>query len=234
MYRESWMTYLHYKENGDMVDDEAFLVAHGETGVGQYDALWEKIEAEWYMAASDGMTKGESAEGGFEVSYHEYGDYLLFPLVKNVPTSGSITFAISQAHAGSAIELRANSATGVLLTSCALPEVSGDTTCVSCPFSYEQGLAWWTMSTDTVDLYLVYSAAADAGVVTSDTVAHDFLSFAPSPCLCFLESCSLSLLTFDSPPLPCQAQLEVANVISANLAEGTGLVRLDWLRIVPP
>jgi arabinoxylan arabinofuranohydrolase len=51
-YRDSWMVYTHYLENGEMEDDWNFLDAHGSTGVGQYDASWEQIEAEWYMIAA--------------------------------------------------------------------------------------------------------------------------------------------------------------------------------------
>jgi hypothetical protein len=37
-WRDTWMTYAHYRANGDIVDDWNFLNLHGATGVGQYDA----------------------------------------------------------------------------------------------------------------------------------------------------------------------------------------------------
>ena len=46
-YRDSWMTYTHYLANGDMTDDWNFLDRHGAAGVGQYDAGWPRVEAEW-------------------------------------------------------------------------------------------------------------------------------------------------------------------------------------------
>jgi hypothetical protein len=53
-YRDSWMTYTHYRENGEMVDDVKFLDQDaGRLGVGQYDARWERIEAEWFMNATN-------------------------------------------------------------------------------------------------------------------------------------------------------------------------------------
>lgn len=53
-YRDSWMTYTHYRENGEMVDDVKFLDQDvGRLGVGQYDARWSRIEAEWFMNATN-------------------------------------------------------------------------------------------------------------------------------------------------------------------------------------
>jgi hypothetical protein len=37
-FRESWITYVHYGRDGEMVDDWNFLALHGKTGVGRYDA----------------------------------------------------------------------------------------------------------------------------------------------------------------------------------------------------
>jgi hypothetical protein len=85
------MTYLHYRSNGDMVDDVAFLDAHGPYGVGQYDASWERIEAEWFMsAATDGVKKVEKHPGGgFAVAFAPVARggssaWISFPRVHNV------------------------------------------------------------------------------------------------------------------------------------------------------
>lgn len=48
-YRESIMTYVHFKENGELVYDQNLLDKHFDNGVGQYDATWYTIEAEWYI-----------------------------------------------------------------------------------------------------------------------------------------------------------------------------------------
>lgn len=92
-YRESYMSYLHYKDNGEMVTDTDFLRQHFATGVGQYDAGWKMIQAEWYMKA-DGVTKRESPNGGFEVRSVRDGGYLCFPNVVNLAKQKSITLRV--------------------------------------------------------------------------------------------------------------------------------------------
>jgi len=118
-YRESKMTYLHYKNNGDMVDDVNFLEKHYETGVGQYDANWDKIETEWYMGAENVM-KFECPNGGFEIQQIFNNGHLFFPNMANLSTKSSITFHVSSANEAKegTIEVRENSKEGKLLGSC--------------------------------------------------------------------------------------------------------------------
>jgi hypothetical protein len=58
------MTYVHYRNNGSMVDDTGFLATDNTTrlGVGQYSAAWAPIQAEWFTSG-DGLRKQETADG---------------------------------------------------------------------------------------------------------------------------------------------------------------------------
>lgn len=98
-YRQSYITYLHYKDNGEMVSDADFLDQHFETGVGQYNANWDKIEAEWYMASSK-VLKSECPTGGFEISNINDEGSLYFPNVKNMGAKKEIVFNISSKTSG--------------------------------------------------------------------------------------------------------------------------------------
>ncbi len=124
-YRESYITYLHYKDNGEIVDDVDFLKAHFSTGVGQYDAGWEKIEAEWFMASS-GIEKKENPNSGFEIQQVKNGGYLYFPNVRNLKKAASATFCVSSDNGGT-IEVRADNENGKLLGSVDVKKTAGPT-----------------------------------------------------------------------------------------------------------
>ncbi|GAL65633.1 xylosidase [Jejuia pallidilutea] len=122
-YRESYIAYLHYKNNGEMITDTNFLDAHFSTGVGQYDANWDKIESEWYMVAEN-IEKKESPNGGFEIQNITQKSYLLFPNVYYINDKRSITFYVSSLE-GAIIEIRANNSKGKVLASCNIPKTGG-------------------------------------------------------------------------------------------------------------
>ena len=122
-YRESYITYLHYKDNGEMVSDTDFLDQHFKTGVGQYDASWEKIEAEWYMAAKNN-SKRDCPNGGFEIQEISNGSYLYFPKVQNIEKFNQITFYASSKNGG-LIEIREGSVDGKLLGTCKVKSTGG-------------------------------------------------------------------------------------------------------------
>ena len=127
-YRESLITYVHYRANGDIVYDRNFMDAHSATGVGQYDAAWARIEAEWFMGLSDGPQKAEmpTGSGGFVITNLQNGNYLLFPNVMNLPTNAPLMLrAASGATGGSTVEIRENNATGTLLGICPVPATGG-------------------------------------------------------------------------------------------------------------
>ncbi len=100
-YRDSWMVYTHYLENGEMEDDWNFLDAHGPTGVGQYDATWEHIEAEWFMVGThvDKLQINHAANNtnaAFAVRFNNASSTLVFPNVVNLPVQGTMTLKLAQ------------------------------------------------------------------------------------------------------------------------------------------
>ena len=129
-YRQVSMTYLHYKDNGDMVDDDKFIQGFGKvpkgayylTGVGNYEANWEKIEAEWFFKKSGALVKKESPEGGFEIQNIQNNDFLYFPNVKGTSANCSLNFRVSSANnRGGQVEVHQDSETGPLLGRCKIP-----------------------------------------------------------------------------------------------------------------
>jgi len=151
-YRKSYLTYLHYKDNGEMVDDVDFLDAHFTMGVGQYDVSWDKIEAEWYMAA-DKIQKREGFYGGFEIQHVKNDGFLYFPNIKNMDKSSSITFHLSSVSGGT-IEVRANSKNGPVLGSAKVSGTGGFANYknISCNLSKTQGVN---------DIYFVFKGKSD-------------------------------------------------------------------------
>ncbi|MEM7473524.1 MAG: family 43 glycosylhydrolase [Planctomycetota bacterium] len=118
-YRESYMSYLHYKDNGEMVTDTDFLEKHFATGVGQYNAGWDSIEAEWFMK-SEGVAKRENRAGGFAIHCARSGGYLCFPNMAELEKQNQLIFEVSSAN-GARIEVRSKGPQGKLLGVCEVP-----------------------------------------------------------------------------------------------------------------
>ncbi|MGQ1783602.1 MULTISPECIES: family 43 glycosylhydrolase [unclassified Saccharicrinis] len=131
-YRESYMTYLHYTDDGRMVSDVAYLDAHFETGVGQYDASWDCIQAEWYMKAN-GAAKRECLTGGFELQNIQHGATLIYPNMANIQSQKSVKFHLASS-VGGVIEVRSGHANGKLLGKAIVKPTGGNDkyTYVSC------------------------------------------------------------------------------------------------------
>lgn len=133
-YRQCVMTYLHYKDNGDMVGDSNFMQntpktrkegIHYRSGVGNYSAQWKTIEAEWYFRI-EGAVKKECPAGGFEIQKITDGGYLNFPYMRSLKKGATIHFEVSCANAeGAMIEVRDGSPTGTLLGTCSVPSTGG-------------------------------------------------------------------------------------------------------------
>lgn len=115
-FRESYITYLHYKDNGEMVDDTNFLKKHFATGIGRYDANWDKIEAEWFMK-SEGLDKKESPNGGFEIRNIKNNSALYYPNISNLSDKKTIQFSVSSLNKG-CIEIRDKNENGKILGTC--------------------------------------------------------------------------------------------------------------------
>jgi arabinoxylan arabinofuranohydrolase len=120
-YRSTGLCYIHYRANGEMVADQ--LIA--EFGVGHYDAAWNKIEAEWFMAARH-VEKRENQGLGFDAVATSDGACLRFPKVRNLkPTAGICFYAACNNPAGCVVEIRSGGPDGPLLGRCEIPSTFG-------------------------------------------------------------------------------------------------------------
>ena len=159
-WRESWMTYTHYGNNDTMVDDWRFLDRHGRTGVGQYDATWNKIEAEWYMQSTDCVKYQSdmdrpgsnlnrlnryvnelhnSQQPEFAVNFLGATSTLTFPKVSNMPQRGTLTLSFSRPPSNGYMKVFGSAADeGQLFASCRLQDIIHNTTC---PFERASGLS---------------------------------------------------------------------------------------------
>jgi hypothetical protein len=188
-FRASFLAYCHYKANGEIVVDQKPM----EYGVGQYDASWDKIEAEWYFGLSGSAKKEESYTGGFVIGNIKNNDYLYFQNVNNVEANSTMDFYVSSANvAGGTIEVHEGSPSGTLLGSCTVPNTGSWTnyTTVSCNLNNMAGvkqiylvfkgdsntllnLDWFAFNTSTQR----YSCEAETGVqgggavIVNDTTA---------------------------------------------------------------
>lgn len=143
-YRESIITYCHFDRDGKIVTDTAFLDAHFANGVGQYDASWPQIEAEWFYEKSGG-TK-QQTEDGFEVAGLKDGEWLRFA---NMRLSGAEKMFSAKVTGSGTLELRKGSPDGALL----------------CEIIIESGMpVSGTVKTDAekLDIYLVFRGKKDA------------------------------------------------------------------------
>jgi arabinoxylan arabinofuranohydrolase len=157
-YRESYITYLHYKKNGEMVSDTVLLKKHFANGVGQYSATWDNIEAEWFMAA-DKIEKGENATG-FEAQKCFDGGFLSYPNIRDIKENTTMVFKINP-HVGGKIEVRSGSPTGQLLGSVDVPlEGSKDYFDYKCSLKNTAG---------THHLYIVFKGEAGKNLLSLDS-----------------------------------------------------------------
>jgi len=109
-FRDTFISYIHYKPNGEMA-----LIRVDGIGVGEYDANNGKIEAEDYFNAS-GTTKKMNTDGGFSVAEIDGGDFLVFPKVKGLEQKTKIELNLTNVKK-STIEIRDGSPKGKLIAS---------------------------------------------------------------------------------------------------------------------
>jgi hypothetical protein len=114
-FRDTFISYVHYKPNGEMA-----LIRVDGIGVGEYDANNGKIEAEDYFKAS-GLSKLETAGSEFAIADIENNDYLIFPNIKGLSAKSAIEFKVTR-NQPATIEIRKDSPKGELLASCKIEE----------------------------------------------------------------------------------------------------------------
>jgi hypothetical protein len=149
-FRKTHLTYVHYKDNGDIVSDGD--VGDSFIGVGQYDCS-KKIQAEWYFAASDG-TKKQELDSGFVVGNITNNASLYFPRVLNVAANANISIQVASVNNGGTFEVRQDKPNGKLLGNIKVPNTGSLSTyqTVSTKLKNKEGLT---------NIYLVYQGAIE-------------------------------------------------------------------------
>ena len=148
LFRKTHLTYVHYKDNGEIVADGA--VGESFIGVGQYDCS-KKIEAEWYFAASDGTNKQEIASG-FAVSNLTNDASLYYPRILNTTENASVELQVASNTAGGTIEFHQNTANGKLIGKLAVPNTGSLST-------YQTIKTTLKNKAGLLNVYLVYKGA---------------------------------------------------------------------------
>jgi hypothetical protein len=115
-FRDTFISYVHYKENGEMA-----LIRVDGIGVGEYDADKGIIEAEDYFQASDGIVNKENTGEGFIIGGIRDGDFLIFPKVKGLAGKSRLELKVMRSKT-MAIELRIGGQKGKVLETYALSE----------------------------------------------------------------------------------------------------------------
>jgi arabinoxylan arabinofuranohydrolase len=110
-FRKTFITYVHYKANGDIVADAA--VGKSFIGVGQYDCS-KPIQAEWFFAAPDAATKQEGGTG-FVIGNLANQACLYYPRVLNVAANPAISVNVASEDSGGVVEVREDKPAGPLL-----------------------------------------------------------------------------------------------------------------------
>lgn len=126
-WRNTIIMYIHYRDNGEI--EPAFI---NSIGVGQYDALAEKIEAENYYSTT-ATEKCQYMESGFEMKVLGNGSSLLYSNVMNLPSNCTASFRVSsESHSGCVIEIWSDSNTSVLLGKCQITATDDNYKTFSC------------------------------------------------------------------------------------------------------
>ena len=112
-FRDSFISYVHYKENGEM----ATIRVDG-IGVGQYDANFGYIEAEDYFKAEN-IGKTENVMGGFSINPKKTNGFVTYPNIQNLNKKSTIEFEFLS-KTDTEIEVREGSPNGKLLVTCNL------------------------------------------------------------------------------------------------------------------
>ena len=113
-FRDTFISYVHYKENGEMA-----LIRIDGTGVGEYVAN-QCIEAEDYFKA-EGLSKKQDNRAGIVLGRLENENYLFYPNIRKTGNRSTIGFNI-KVEKEVEVEIRENSQRGKLLNKCTIPQ----------------------------------------------------------------------------------------------------------------
>lgn len=118
-FRASFLTYCHYRENGEIAVDQ---LPTGY-GVGQYDACWDQIEARWHSGCRNAR-KQERPDGGFEMILSGEDSWLSFPNVCHMVCDAEFRLIYTNPSREALLEVRLDGPDGELLGSCPLPSTA--------------------------------------------------------------------------------------------------------------
>ena len=142
-YRDAVISYVHYRDNGEIAPIELRLI-----GVGQYDAR-QRIQAADYFSA-EGAEAAECPDGGFEVRGAKHGATLKYPKVRHIPKHPTISFQVACGNAaGCYLEIWSSGQYERLLGRCTIPFTGSWE-------SYRNIKCKLRISVSTVDLRLVF------------------------------------------------------------------------------
>lgn len=113
-YRESIISYCHIDQNGQIYTDTKYLDKHFRNGVGQYNASWDKIEAEWFYEVNGEISKMKK-DDGFVVANLKNGDWLRFANCNFEKKFKQVTTSLAFQGKKGTLEFRSGSAVGQLL-----------------------------------------------------------------------------------------------------------------------
>jgi arabinoxylan arabinofuranohydrolase len=115
-FRDTFISYVHYKENGEI----APLRVDG-IGVGEYDANQHLIEAEDYFK-SEGFDKVEMSGNNFAVRNNTKKAVLVFPNIHNLSEQAYIELLIANAgNENVSLQIRVDNAEGKILAEVSIP-----------------------------------------------------------------------------------------------------------------
>lgn len=108
-FRSSGLCYVHIRKDGTLVTDPLIV----EYGVGQYDADWNRIEAEWYMQGENVEKVENDTLFGFSVACTRRA-VLRYPKIRNL--KDKVGLVLCGCCAGrAAVEIRVGNESGRLL-----------------------------------------------------------------------------------------------------------------------
>ncbi|WP_246431421.1 family 43 glycosylhydrolase [Winogradskyella flava] len=110
-FRDSFISYVHYKDNGEI----ATIRVDG-VGVGRYDANNGAIEAEDFFKANN-VLKLENVIGGFSIESNKVNSFVTYPNIQNLDKKSSIEFEFLS-KIDTEIEVRESNPSGKLLATC--------------------------------------------------------------------------------------------------------------------
>ena len=127
-FRETIISYCHIADDGQIVTDTKFLDKHFKNGVGQYDASWDKIEAEWFYEKSKEIEKKGTRKEGFRFTNIKRKSWIKYANV-NFNNQSKIEVSLKNIQGNGTLEIREGGLKGKLLgcISIKASDISADT-----------------------------------------------------------------------------------------------------------